>query len=163
MFFRHIEKNGPLSDRITDVEVVKNKPRIFDLDEDYAMPPSTSVNNAWSSLIPEEGGFFEHPAITSGTRKATGKIPHMPQPIKSTTVQIPPQMSTPLMTYTMLATALISYAKPSCAAPLTVLHVKDLTVETLEPKFGGVTGFGTKHQCVDWQELMNWMAINESH
>ncbi|KAK1488490.1 hypothetical protein CABS01_02120 [Colletotrichum abscissum] len=96
---------------------LKNEPRIFDLDEDYAMPPSISVNNAWSSLIPKEGGFFEHPAITSGARKATGKIPHMPRPIKNTAVQIPPQMPTPLMTYTMLAIALISYAKPSCAAP----------------------------------------------
>ena len=32
----------------------------------------------------------------------------------------------------------------------------DLTVEVKDPEVGGVTGFGTEHQCRDWEELMRW-------
>ncbi|RDH37526.1 hypothetical protein BDQ94DRAFT_136575 [Aspergillus welwitschiae] len=38
----------------------------------------------------------------------------------------------------------------------------DLTVETLTPE-GGVTGFGTEHECQDWDQLMSWMARWESY
>lgn len=33
----------------------------------------------------------------------------------------------------------------------------DLTVEVKDER-GGVTGFGTVHQCVDWEQFMDWMA-----
>ena len=32
----------------------------------------------------------------------------------------------------------------------------DTTVEVLNPELGGVTGFGTEHQCRDWNELVAW-------
>ena len=32
----------------------------------------------------------------------------------------------------------------------------DITVEVKDLELGGVTGFGTKHQCKDWEELMRW-------
>lgn len=32
----------------------------------------------------------------------------------------------------------------------------DITVEVKDRELGGVTGFGTKHQCKDWGELMRW-------
>lgn len=38
----------------------------------------------------------------------------------------------------------------------------DLTVELKEEELGGVRGFGTKHQCRDWNQLLGWMEIWES-
>jgi len=35
--------------------------------------------------------------------------------------------------------------------------VPDLTVEIKNETLGGVTGFGTVHQCRDWSQLMGWM------
>jgi hypothetical protein len=32
----------------------------------------------------------------------------------------------------------------------------DLTVEVKDDKAGGVHGFGTEHQCVDWDSLVSW-------
>ena len=34
----------------------------------------------------------------------------------------------------------------------------DLTIEVKDPEIGGVTGFGTQHQCRDWEELINWTS-----
>ena len=32
----------------------------------------------------------------------------------------------------------------------------DTTVEVKNEELGGVTGFGTKHQCRDWDQLVSW-------
>jgi len=32
----------------------------------------------------------------------------------------------------------------------------DLTIEEKNDELGGVTGFGTAHQCYDWEELVSW-------
>ena len=34
----------------------------------------------------------------------------------------------------------------------------DLTVEVKDAELGGVTGFGTTHQCKDWDQLKAWVA-----
>ena len=33
----------------------------------------------------------------------------------------------------------------------------DLTVEIKDSERGGVTGFGTAHQCRDWGQLLAWL------
>lgn len=38
----------------------------------------------------------------------------------------------------------------------------DLTVE-IKNEEGGVTGFGTAHQCYDWDQLMSWMETWETY
>ncbi|KAF4475257.1 Oxidase ustYa [Colletotrichum fructicola Nara gc5] len=37
----------------------------------------------------------------------------------------------------------------------------DLTVEIANTTLNGVTGFGTEHQCINWEDLMNWMKMFE--
>ena len=32
----------------------------------------------------------------------------------------------------------------------------DTTIEVKDEKVGGVTGFGTEHQCRDWDQLLSW-------
>ena len=34
----------------------------------------------------------------------------------------------------------------------------DLTVEVKNEELGGVTGFGTEHECIDWKQLLDWMS-----
>jgi hypothetical protein len=38
----------------------------------------------------------------------------------------------------------------------------DLTVE-VKDELGGVTGFGTVHQCKDWGQFMGWMEEWETY
>lgn len=40
----------------------------------------------------------------------------------------------------------------------TLMCKPDLTVEIKNETLQGVTGFGTVHQCRNWDELMHWMA-----
>ena len=39
----------------------------------------------------------------------------------------------------------------------------DLTVETKNEQLGGVTGFGTEHQCKDWAQLLSWVSSWEDY
>lgn len=39
----------------------------------------------------------------------------------------------------------------------------DLTVELKEEELGGVRGFGTEHQCHNWDELIAWVSKWESY
>lgn len=34
----------------------------------------------------------------------------------------------------------------------------DTTIEVKDDKLGGVTGFGTRHQCWDWKQLIGWTS-----
>jgi hypothetical protein len=34
----------------------------------------------------------------------------------------------------------------------------DLTLEVKNEELGGVTGFGTEHQCLDWRGLVDWTS-----
>ncbi|KAI3539708.1 hypothetical protein CSPX01_08664 [Colletotrichum filicis] len=42
---------------------LKTSTRVFQQDYAYAMPPSPEVDAAWSSLLPQNGGFFTHPTL----------------------------------------------------------------------------------------------------
>jgi hypothetical protein len=39
----------------------------------------------------------------------------------------------------------------------------DLTIEVKDEELGGVTGFGTEHQCRDWQQLLLWTEAWENY
>lgn len=38
----------------------------------------------------------------------------------------------------------------------------DTTIELKDEKLGGVTGFGTEHMCVDWENLVDWVSVWEN-
>lgn len=40
----------------------------------------------------------------------------------------------------------------------TITCQPDLTLEVVNDKLGGVTGFGTVHECVDWNQLVSWTS-----
>ena len=39
----------------------------------------------------------------------------------------------------------------------------DLTIEVKDPEIGGVTGFGTEHQCRRWDQLLDWVKKWEGY
>ena len=39
----------------------------------------------------------------------------------------------------------------------------DTTIEIKNEEMGGVTGFGTEHQCKDWTQLMQWTKDWETY
>ncbi|KAK0381885.1 uncharacterized protein CCOS01_12016 [Colletotrichum costaricense] len=137
------------------------------------MPPSASVNNAWSSLLPKEGGFFEHPAIISSASWFCC-VPSSPLPrcVAPSTVRALPRHQR-LSANTSHFTSHLNHdgAHSTMDADLSydifnvghcsdllrqaILCRPDLMTENLEPNSGGGTGFGTEHRCVKWQELMD--------
>jgi hypothetical protein len=48
---------------LADSLAVSTVPITFELNVTYAMPPSKEVDAAWTSLLPQGGGFFNHPKI----------------------------------------------------------------------------------------------------
>lgn len=38
----------------------------------------------------------------------------------------------------------------------TLMCQPDTTIEVKDEEIGGVKGFGTEHQCKDWEQLMQW-------
>lgn len=44
-----------------------------------------------------------------------------------------------------------------------IMCTPDLTVETKNKELGGVTGFGTEHECKDWGQLLSWVSEWENH
>ena len=45
----------------------------------------------------------------------------------------------------------------------TLMCQPDITVELKNEELGGVTGFGTEHQCKDWGQLMQWTSEWEDY
>ena len=45
----------------------------------------------------------------------------------------------------------------------TLMCQPDTTIEVKSKKLGGVHGFGIKHQCRDWNQLMRWTSEWESY
>ncbi|UQC86507.1 uncharacterized protein CLUP02_12008 [Colletotrichum lupini] len=139
--------NEPLQDHITEVKAVKNEPRISDLDKDYAMPPSASVNNAWSSLLPKEGGFFEHPAITSSASWFCC-VPSSPLPrcVAPSTVRALPRhqrLSANTSHFTSHLNHDGAHSTMDADSSYDIFHVGHyLMTENLEPNSGGGTGLG---------------------
>ena len=39
----------------------------------------------------------------------------------------------------------------------------DLTIEIKNEELGGVTGFGTEHQCKRWDQLTDWLSKWENY
>ncbi|KZL85122.1 hypothetical protein CI238_09347 [Colletotrichum incanum] len=152
-------------------------PKTFELDLKYAMPPSPEVNEAWASLFPKEGGFFKHPKLApQKSCIAVFHQLHCLDMIRQALYEARPDMieqahngSNPANPESDHGTthdhnhAHDMYHIGHCFDLIrqSIICKPDLTIEVGDPAVGGVTGFGTEHQCVNWQQLMDWMRDNE--
>ncbi|KAK2025758.1 hypothetical protein LX32DRAFT_702769 [Colletotrichum zoysiae] len=138
---------------------LRNTPKIFNMDTDYAIPPSETINEAWSSLIPKRGGFFTDRAISP----------------RESCFALHPDTKNSTSHHTEHGSHKGHSAAADANASNNIYHVghcfdllrqaimcrPDLTAEPFDPIVGGVTGFGTEHQCINWRDLMDWMVANE--
>ncbi|OHE94396.1 hypothetical protein CORC01_10324 [Colletotrichum orchidophilum] len=165
------------------VEPVKSELRLptinktFELDLKYAMPPSPLVDKAWASLLPKEGGFFQHPALAPNKSCiAVFHQLHCLDLIRQALYEARPDIMEQVNNTSHPADHQADHdASPDHNHVKDMYHIghcidlvrqsiicrPDLTVEVGDPAVGGVTGFGTEHQCVNWQELMDWMRDHE--
>ncbi|KAF6825887.1 hypothetical protein CPLU01_09977 [Colletotrichum plurivorum] len=127
----------------------------------YAMPPSEAVNKAWSSLIPSRGGFFTYPKIApEESCFAVFHQLHCLDTIRLALYESHPNFATRNGDHNHAHDV---YHIGHCFDLLrqTIMCKPDLTIEIANKTLGGVTGFGTEHQCINWQQLMDWMRLNE--
>ncbi|KAK2040052.1 hypothetical protein LZ31DRAFT_587405 [Colletotrichum somersetense] len=143
---------------------LKNAPRIFSMDTDYTMPPSEAVNEAcfavfhqihclnmlrlaFYELYPdtknstshqtEHGSHKDHSAAADAN--AFNNIYHVGHYFDLLRQAI---MCHPVSTVLIIGVT-------------TLLYVQDLTAEPFNSIVGGVTGFGTEHQYINWRDLMD--------
>ncbi|KAK1979233.1 hypothetical protein LZ30DRAFT_597385 [Colletotrichum cereale] len=145
--------------------------KTFELDLKYAMPPSPEVDEAWASLLPKEGGFFKHPRLAP--RKSCVAVFHQLHcldMIRQTLYEARPDFAARQQRHRNDTTAHDDhnhahdmYHVGHCfdLVRQSILCRPDLTIEVGDPAIGGVTGFGTEHRCVDWEQLMGWMRDHE--
>ncbi|KIY03958.1 uncharacterized protein Z520_00650 [Fonsecaea multimorphosa CBS 102226] len=128
--------------------------------------PNTVTEAAWDSLLPVQGGFFQHPEIaTARSDFAVFHQLHCLNGIRQAYWFTHDAMVTGRRLSDAEFPDMISSRHISHCIDLlrqALMCQPDLTVEVKDER-GGVTGFGTVHQCKDWQQLMGWMAEWESY
>ncbi|KAL8733396.1 MAG: hypothetical protein Q9181_003604 [Wetmoreana brouardii] len=141
---------------------LSSRNEIFRYNRTFGAAPSNASDAAWESIFPEQGGFFKHPIIAP-QRSALAVFHQLHSGWKNGIRQ----------GYWALHSAAIAGEKvdeddiPMMYSPAHIRHCIDLirhslmcqpdtTVEVKDPEIGGVTGFGTEHQCRDWDKLMRW-------
>ncbi|KAF6809536.1 hypothetical protein CSOJ01_06827 [Colletotrichum sojae] len=130
------------------------------------MPPSENVNKAWSSLIPARGGFFTHPKIAP--EESCFAVFHQLHCLDTIRLALYEAQGDFTQHKRENADGGHNHAHDvyhigHCFDLLrqTIMCKPDLTVEVASETLGGVTGFGTEHRCINWQQLMDWMKIHE--
>ncbi|OLN92802.1 hypothetical protein CCHL11_06748 [Colletotrichum chlorophyti] len=159
---------------LTAMSTVKLEPRTFVLNETFAKPPYKEGEEAWASLLPRQGGFFTNPRIAPKTScLAVFHQIHCLTMLRGAFYEARPDLVVPGDNSSRPQHAHTHGFDPNKSVD--VYHVghcwellrqtltcrPDLTVEVADRKTQAVTGFGTEHQCVNWDELMGWMARNE--
>ncbi|KAG6999525.1 hypothetical protein G7Y79_00034g069480 [Physcia stellaris] len=139
---------------------LSNRKEIFRYNRTFGAAPSNLSNAAWASIFPEQGGFFKHPDLAP--QRSAWAVFHQLHCLDGIR-----------QGYWALHSAAIVGEKvddseiPMMYSPAHIRHCidlirqslmcqPDLTVEVKDPEIGGVTGFGTQHQCKDWGELIAW-------
>ncbi|KAH8587736.1 hypothetical protein B0O99DRAFT_747329 [Bisporella sp. PMI_857] len=133
--------------------------RVFVYNGTYA-EDSKESNAAWKELIPSHGGFFNHPTLApqrslfsvfhqlhclNGMRQGYWAVY---QAMNEQTVLDDDDM--PLMSSPQHFQHCIDLLRQA------LMCQPDLTLELKNESIGGVEGFGTEHQCKDWNQLMSF-------
>lgn len=134
------------------------KRQIFRYNRTFGEGPSSTTDRAWEELFPEQGGFFAHPALAP--KRSAFSVFHQLHCLNG--------IREGYWTVFQAATEGRRVAEqdlPMMSSPPHIRHCIDLlrhslmcnpdtTVEVKDEEAGGVTGFGTEHQCKDWDQLL---------
>jgi hypothetical protein len=161
---------SPLDLRPADsvVAAVRLIPYTFEYNRTFAERPSDEVDDAWAGLFPVHGGFFQHPTIApKRSAIATFHQLHCLNEIREGVYAMEDGTVKDERSTNQAAHDHGSYL-PHIRHCIDLLRQSlmcqpDLTIELKNDELGGVTGFGTEHQCVDWQQLLDWVARYEEN
>ena len=146
----------------TQVCAVNTISQTFHYDSNYGGRPSNETNAAWDSIFPAQGGFFKHPELApQRSALAVFHQLHCLNGIRHGYFLARDAAAT--------GQGLDDETELSMSSPLHIRHCIDLlrqsimcqadtTVEIVDETAGGVTGFGTQHQCKNWDELIGWLG-----
>ncbi|RAK78073.1 uncharacterized protein BO72DRAFT_507936, partial [Aspergillus fijiensis CBS 313.89] len=149
---------------------VATKPSVFEYNGAFQDERSPLTNDLWEGLFPKRKGFFQHPTIAD--HRSAFAVYHQLHCLNSIR-----------QGYWGLYDMAVSRGQnnltsddddlPHMLSPHHIRHClellrlalmcqPDLTVELKNETLGGVTGYGTEHQCKSWEDLSHWMAQWES-
>lgn len=166
--------------------IVIAKPEVFHYNRTFGEAPSNFSNAAWLSLFPIQGGFFKHPTIAP--QRSAFSVFHQLHCLVSNDFVCGIFLALALIYiqdgirkgYWAIHAAATEGHKiadedlPFMSSPPHIRHCidlirqslmcqPDLTVELKEEELGGVRGFGTEHQCRDWDSLLGWVSRWEAY
>ncbi|PYI33851.1 hypothetical protein BP00DRAFT_444230 [Aspergillus indologenus CBS 114.80] len=143
-------------------------PYVFEYNSTFQDEQSPLTNEVWEGLFPKRKGFFEHPTLTS--HRSALAVFHQLHCLNGIR-----QGYWALYDLAARGQNLTSdEGLPHMASPHHVRHCiellrlalmcqPDLTIELKNETLGGVTGFGTEHQCKRWEDLTGWVTRWESY
>ncbi|KAL8729370.1 MAG: hypothetical protein Q9166_004763 [cf. Caloplaca sp. 2 TL-2023] len=145
---------------------LSSRNEVFRYNRTFGTAPSNASDAAWKSIFPEQGGFFKHPVIAP--ERSAWAVFHQLHCLNGIR-----QGYWALHSAATAGDRVDDEDIPMMYSPAHISHCIDLirhslmcqpdtTVEVKDPEIGGVTGFGTEHQCKDWEELMRWTREWES-
>jgi len=147
---------------LSDILNLKSASQIFTYNRLFAERPNITSDKAWLDLFPSQGGFFQHPELAptrstfavfhqlhclDGIRHGYWSLLDMVVEGKQMNeTDLPYHASGPHIRHCIDLLRNVLMCQP------------DLTLEVKNEELGGVTGFGTEHQCVDWKALVDWTS-----
>ncbi|KAI9842790.1 MAG: hypothetical protein M1837_006893 [Sclerophora amabilis] len=142
-------------------------PEVFRYNRTFAERPSVETDQAWDDLFPEQGGFFRHPTLAP--KRAAFAVFHQLHCLDAIRKGYWAVYDASIQGKKLVEDELPFMSSPShmrhCIDLIrhSLMCQPDLTVEVKDEKRGGVTGFGTEHQCKDWDQLRRWTAEWETY
>ncbi|KAF2705565.1 hypothetical protein K504DRAFT_414493 [Pleomassaria siparia CBS 279.74] len=157
-------RHGVLGNGTGDILNFQTAAQIFKYNQTYAERPDVASDKAWLDLFPEQGGFFKHPDLAP--KRSTFAVFHQLHCLDSLRHGY----------WSLLDSALSGEKVNETDIHPSISHIShcidllrhalmcqpDLTVEVKDDKLDGATGFGTEHQCMDWNGLVKWTSEWES-
>ncbi|KAH8726601.1 hypothetical protein GQ44DRAFT_738756 [Phaeosphaeriaceae sp. PMI808] len=139
----------------------------FQYNRSFTEKPNATTNAAWKELFPVQGGFFKHPVFA--TKRSTFAVFHQLHCLDGLRHGYWALFSIASEGKGMEGTEIPFHASPRhirhCIDLLrnVLMCQPDLTLEVKDDELGGVTGFGTEHQCVNWNQLVDWTSQWETY
>ncbi|KAF7864304.1 uncharacterized protein EAF02_010272 [Botrytis sinoallii] len=137
----------------------------FEYNRTFGEPPSNVSDEAWRSVFPSHGGFFKHPRLAP--ERSAFSVYHQLHCLNSlrigvwsvynehnkhSTMELEHEHESGFMMSPSHLRHCIDLLRQS------IMCRPDLTVEKKNEELGGVTGFGTEHQCKNWEQLQLWTS-----
>ncbi|KAF7536561.1 hypothetical protein G7054_g4416 [Neopestalotiopsis clavispora] len=137
----------------------------FEFNSTFAEAPSVKSNAAWEAVFPPHGGFFHDPVLAPhGASLAVYHQLHCVDSIRMAYYTLLDAVNdNRSVNFTQLDDYQTDWHTRHCIDFLRQMLMcnADLTIEEVDPSLGGITGFGLKHKCVVWDDVLAWSFASQ--